>query len=469
MSETIPKTSPTPALELYRQRGCTLNALKMALPYGLAQNEKDLAKTFSRQLFQAVGSDKYRIRLIGLAEFDAYLTLALAKVDKIDDVKRWLEILERPESWYSQRLDEILPLLNKAVTKLASHIPKARNPSNEGAPRFVKTTCRDEFAIMASEAGLGAATLEGDATLVGARFFFEASFFLDDEPLSVLALLLNDDERLSRFLRNIGLADSAITAWFQTSRQSPADLAPLQAQLLLNNADGNWISVTPLLSVAATAWLSRWRRETLLENIDDTLSSHESKRPLYDIEAAEYGGTNARNIAAVLMDCSGTLYHPKVSTPKIRRDHVKQLLRRCHRPETLIAPKPLRGKTLSALIADYANLPNESLTAKLNAHIQSLLENLLSDIIDLRGLLDSESEQATAFQLEFNGIADNHRNLRFTLGSADAVDLKRIADTIVLGWLGEVEYFKGTAQRYQKIKQIVMDALQQSSPAEVAP
>lgn len=467
MSETIPKKPPMPALELYRQQGCKLNALKQALQHGLAQKEKDLAKTFSRQLFQAVGSDEYRMRLFGQAELDAYLTLALARVDKIDDVKFWLEILEHPDSWYSERMDAILPLLNKAVTKLASHIPKTRNPSNEGAPRFVKTPCSDACAVTAGEAALSTATLE-DATLVGARFFFESVFFLDGEPLSVLAFLLNDDQRLSRFLKNIGLSEAAITAWRQAAQQLPSHLSPLQAQLLLNDADDNWISVTPMLSVAVAAWLSHWRRETLLEDIDGTSTSHESKRPLFNIEAVEYGGTNARNIAAVLMDCSGTLYHPKIAAPTIRRDHVKQLLRRCHRPVALIVPKPLRGQTLAALTADYANLPNEALHAKLSAHIQTLLGTLLSDVIELHSLLDGESEDAMAFQLEFNGITNSHPNLRFALGNAGAADIKNIANTIVLGWLGEIEPFKGTAQRYHKIKQIVMDALQGSQLAEVA-
>lgn len=469
MPDTQAKTPPTPALELYRQQGCTLNALTQAIQHGLAHKEKDLAKTFARQLFQAVGSDEYRIRLHGFEELFVYLSLALAKVSKIDDLKRWLEILETPESSQAEYLDTSLALLNKAVTKLASHIPKTRNPSNEGAPRFVKTACRDEYAVTASEAALSAATLEGDATLVGARFFFESVFFLDDQAQSVLALLLSADQRLIRCLASIGLSETTITTWQQVVQQTPNQLSPLQAQLLLNDADDNWLSVTPMLSVAAAAWLSHWRRETLLEDQDGTFIPQESKRPLFDIEAAEYGGTNARNIAAVLMDCSGTLYHPKVAGPTIRRDYVKQLLRRCHRPDALISAKPLRGNPLATLTADYPQLPNEALQAKLATHIEALLGVLLSDIVDLRNLLDGESEDALAFQLAFERIGAGHRHLRFALGIADAVDLNTIAISIVTGWLGQVENFKGTAMRYQQISQLVLETLQRLQIPEVAP
>ncbi len=77
------------ALTLYQQQGCTLTALKQALTHGIVNKEKDLARTFQKQLFQAAGQDQYRLHLHGQNELTAALNLSLALVDKNDKTPDW--------------------------------------------------------------------------------------------------------------------------------------------------------------------------------------------------------------------------------------------------------------------------------------------------------------------------------------------------------------------------------------------
>ncbi len=362
-------------------------------------------------------------------------------------------MLEQPDYWNAVRLTRISILLNKAVSRLATHIPKARNPANEGAPQFAKVQCSDPSAISAGEATLAVATIEGDATLVGARFFFEFVFYLDQTPASVLDMLLNKDIRLSTFLKDIGLDETTINAWHGAVKQIPKQLSPLHAQLLLDNADGEWLSITPILSVAASSWLGQWRKERLY----DEGISYESTRPMFAIESAEYGGANARNIASIMMDFSGRQHHPKILPPPVKRDAQNRLARRIYRPASLINPKKLYGKTLNELSNDYSELPHQQLTQKLAGVIRNLLEDLLEDISLFRSLMDSEHDETLTFQNSLNEAPSTHRNLRFALGEADTQQIEEIVDRITFKWLGSIEQFDST--RYNKIKTLVAEQL----------
>lgn len=449
-----------PAISVYRQNGCTLAAFKQALQYGLSNKEKELAKTFKRQVFQAAGTDLFRIRIHNQAELFAILNLALALVDKNDNPENWLSILDQPDCWNAAKLTQISPLLNKAIARLASHIPKTRNPANEGAPRFPKPTSQDTSSISASEASLSAATLEGDAVLVGARFFFELVFYLEGTPSSVLAMLLNKDEKLFGFLRHIGMDETNIKAWQSSITHLPKQLSPLQAQLLLPDASGNWLSVSPMYSVAAASWLGQWRREQFFMLQDADSIEHEGSRPLFPIESAEYGGANARNVAAILMDFSGKQHHPRVLPPPCRRNTLTRLERLIHRPGNLIKPKTLYGKRLNDLSRpDSKDLNYQQTTQILNQHIENLLDEALSDIILIRSLLDSEHEEAIAFQKLYHSIAGKHPYLHFIQAEASAVELTTIAKNITHSWLGPYQEFKGGGERYNNIQAIVIEQL----------
>jgi hypothetical protein len=446
------KPPEIPALDIYQKNGCTLAAFKQALQHGIQTKEKDLAKTFKKQLFQAVGLDRFRIHCQNQTELHALLNLSLALVDKNDDPKQWLELLEQPDYWNAVRLTTIGNLLNKAVARLATHIPKTRNPANEGAPKFNKAPCRDNSAVTAGEASLALATIEGDATLVGARFFFEFVFFLEDKPCSVIALLLNKDAALTAYLLSIGIDETTIKQWQSVVTQLPRQLSPLHAQLLLKDANDEWLSITPMLSVAGASWIGQWRREAYLANGDGT-------RPLFSIESVEYGGTNARNIASLLMDFSGKQQHPKVLAPQVKRDTNARLERLIHRPSALINPKPLRGKILTALSNPYNELPNPQQTQKLSSLIENLLDDCLEDVTLIRSLLDSEHEEAQAFRNLFNSVPTTHPNLLFVQGEAGEEQIKAIGNAITGKWLGPLQEFKAGADRYNKIKKLIIDQL----------
>lgn len=446
-----------PALDIYQQQACTLTAFKNALHHGIANKEKELAKTFQKQLFQAAGLDKYRLHLNSDNDLTAILNLALAVVNKQNKPDEWLQILEQPDYWNAVKLTSISNLLNKAVKRLATHIPKVRNPGNEGAPRFLKSVCNDPAAISASEASLASTTIEGDATLVGARFFFEFVFYLDKKPSSVLELLLNKDTRLTAFLSHCGMDENTLNVWYSVIQQNPKHLSPLQAQLLFD-VNHKKISITPMFSVAASSWLGQWRKEQLASG-DSIL---EGTRPLFAIESAEYGGTNARNIAAILMDFSGRQHHPKVQQPPVKRGDLQRLIRLVHRPDSLINPKKLGVKSLNELRQDYLELPNESLTEKLDTVIANLLEDLLMDIFHICDLIGDDSPDAAFFQ----NLPDKHPYLRFALGTASEQDISRIAHNIVLNWLGILEESGIKADRYHKIIELVTTQLQNYSLME---
>lgn len=450
------KSKVIPALTVYQEEGCTLPALKKALAHGMENKEKDLTKTFKKQLFQAAGLDQYRLNLHNQSELNAALNLSLALVDKNDKAQDWLELLEQPDYWDAVRLTSISSLLNKAVKRLATHIPKARNPANEGAPKFAKAQCSDPSAIAAGEATLAVATIEGDATLVGARFFFEFVFYLEAVPTSVLEMLLNKDPRLSAFLNHIGLNEATVNAWRSAAKQTQKQLHPLHAQLLLANSDNEWLSITPMLSVATSSWLGQWRKELFYENE----LSHEGTRPLYAIESVEYGGTNARNIASILMDFSGRQHHPKILPPPVKRDANDRLERLIHRPGSLINPKKLYSKTLNELSKAYIELPNEQVTQKLASVIDDLLEDLLEDITLIKSLIDSEHEEALKFQRFFSAVPTTHPYLLYALGKASAEQIKTIGNAITHKWLGSLQEFKAGGDRYNKIKMLVTEQLQ---------
>jgi hypothetical protein len=450
------KPKVIPALTIYQEYGCTLAALKQALAHGMDNKEKDLAKTFKKQLFQAAGLDQYRLHLHNQSELNAALNLSLALVDKNDKAQDWLELLEQPDYWDAVRLTSISSLLNKAVKRLATHIPKARNPANEGAPKFAKVQCSDPSVIAAGEATLAVATIEGDATLVGARFFFEFVFHLEEVPTSVLEMLLNKDPRLSAFLNHIGLNEATVNAWRSAAKQTQKQLHPLHAQLLLANSDNEWLSITPMLSVATSSWLGQWRKELLYENE----LSHESTRPLFAIESVEYGGTNARNIASILMDFSGRQHHPKILPPPVKHDANDRLERLIHRPGSLINPKKLYSKTLNELSKAYSELPNEQVTQKLASVIDDLLEDLLEDITLIKSLIDSEHEEALKFQSFFSAVPTTHPYLLYALGKARAEQIKTIGNAITHKWLGPLQEFKAGGDRYNKIKTLVTEQLQ---------
>ena len=448
------------ALSLYQQHGCSLEALKLALQHGLNTKEKDLAKTFKRTIFQAAGVDALRIRLQDQAELWALLSLALFIVDKNDSPEDWLSLLEQAHYWQAAKLTRISPLLNKAVARLASHIPKTRNPANEGAPRFNKIPCNDKAVVSAGEASLAIATLEGDAVLVGARFFFEWVFYLHDKPSSVLAMLLERDEQLIGFLQHIGMDEANINAWFTAAKQLPKQLSPLQAQVLLTDANGDWLSLSPMYSVATASWLGQWRKEQFLLLQEDVISEQEGSRPLFRIESAEYGGTNARNVAAVLMDFSGKQQHPVVLSPPVQRHNLARLERLLHRPSSLVRPKALYGKILHELSKPAPpQLTYQQSTDRLTSLIENLLEEALTDVTLIRSLLDSEHEEAVAFQQLFHGVAGKHRNRQLILAEANVVELKDIAEYMTQRWLGPVQEFKGGGERYTHIRKIVFEKL----------
>ncbi len=441
------------ALHIYHQHGCTLSALKKALAYGIDNKEKVFEKTLLKQIIPAAGKDQYRLHLHGQSELNAALSLTLARVDKNVNPQDWLEILKQPDYWNAVRLTRISSLLNKAVKRLATHIPKVRNPANEGAPKFAKIQCSDPSAIAAGEATLAVATIEGDATGVVARFFFEFVFYLEEVPTSVLEMLLNKDPRLSQFLKHIGLDNTTVDAWHSTVKQTPKQLHPLHAQVLLANDNKEWLSITPMLSVATSSWLGQWRKELYYENE----LNHEGTRTLFAIESAEYGGTNARNIAAIMMDFSGNQYHPKVLPPPVKRDSVDRLVRLIHYPSSLINPKKLYGKPRNELSKAYSELPNQQLTQKLAGVIGYLLEDLLEDITHIKSLLDSENEEALTFQSLFNSVPKTDPNLFFALGNASEQQIEKIAYKIINKWLGSIETWDVT--RYNLIKELLKKQL----------
>ncbi|MGD0959249.1 MAG: hypothetical protein ABSB19_05515 [Methylomonas sp.] len=426
-----------------------------------------MAKTFKRIIFQAAGSDAFRIRLNNQTELWALLTLALAIVDKNDSPEEWLSLLEQPNYWHAAKLTRISPLLNKAVARLASHIPKTRNPANEGAPRFNKTPCKDAAVVSASEASLSLATIEGDAVLVGARFFFEWVFYLHDKPSSVLAMLLERDENLTGFLRQIGMDEANIKAWLTAVKQLPRQLSPLQAQVLLTDVNGDWLSLSPMYSVATASWLGQWRKEQFLLTQDDAITEQEGSRLLFRMESAEYGGTNARNVAAVLMDFSGKQQHPLVLPPPVRRHSLARLERLLHRPSSLIRPKALNGKILSELCRPAAtHLTYQQSTEMLSRLIENLLDEALTDITLIRSLLDSGHEEAVVFQNIYHSLTGKHPNLQLIQAEANDAELKDIAQYITHRWLGSLQAFKGGGERYTNIREIVAEQLHAYQLAE---
>jgi hypothetical protein len=193
----------------------------------------------------------------------------------------------------------------------------------------------------------------------------------------------------------------------------------------------------------------------------------EGTRPLFAIESIEYGGTNARNIASIMMDFSGRQHHPKILPPPVKRDAPARLERLIHRPGSLINPKKLYGKPLNELSKSYSELPNEQLTQKLTRVIDYLLEDLLEDITHIKSLIDSEHEEALTFQSCLNSVPTTHPYLLYAQGNASDEQIKAIGNTITVKWLGSLQEFKAGGERYNKIKTLVIERLQANMTREV--
>ena len=130
-----------------------------------------------------------------------------------------------------------------------------------------------------------------------------------------------------------------------------------------------------------------------------------------------------------------------------------------HRPDSLINPKKLYGKTLSELSNNYNELPNEQVTQKLVSVIDDLLEDLLEDVTLIKSLVDSEHEEALKFQRVINTVQTTHPYLLYALSKTNDEQIKAISNTITHKWLGSLQEFKAGGERYNKIKTLVTERL----------
>jgi hypothetical protein len=445
--------SEVTALSIYREAGKTIPALKTALdslaklPASKAKkkpsegkNEPPEAKTQLNELLkkiclaaQGMGDSIYLEpnELVVFAQF-----LIIACQDDRDSIKLLAALKQNPDEFRKLNTEVINSFLadsKKTVPKLFTHLQKTRNPDS-GVQAYVQIPVNDSTWVTVAQTETRRVSMPNIE--IYQRWFWEPTVIVSTISVQWIEVIRS----------NLTLD------WFwinSTGRQLPLpqtrvplSIDALSHQLLFENDDGSYVSITPLTTVGAISVLASSNSSKLLGRRSHTV---------------QYGGKKKSiNIAAIMMDRSGSIRHP-INVPWIPpRTPVETLMANHKEPRKLISRQILSEKDTELLFAPHVeSATNKARQSRLYALLEPLLERSCSNLVQWRDFMISQygnhtlSDGSTSFvKWAFNAsdlsnseaceLADSVLGL--TLPNYRTRDFQRWRELVDLtqAWLGAV-------------------------------
>jgi hypothetical protein len=368
------------ALERYRAGGKTFPALVCALEslavLSISMAEKQLDELLKKICLAAQGvRDSIFLETNELTAFAQFLMCAC---EKERDSEKLLAALKQNSMQFqelnSMAIEAFLAKSKKVVPKLVTHLQKSRNPDS-GVDAYVQIPRTDPnhwVSVAEIETRNVTAT---DANLVGQRWFWEPSVVVNKILVQWIEVLR---QNLSRDWFWVNANGSQLPL---PVNRLPTAIDALSHQLLFEIDDGAYVSITPLTAVGAVSVLA---------------SSNSSKILGRRVHLVEYGGTNAQNIAAIMMDRSGLIRHP-TNFPWIPpRVSIETLVAHSSNPIQLISRQFPTDNELSCLFAHHIeSATNKARTSRLFALIEPLLERSCATLVQWRDFVALQKEPLT--------------------------------------------------------------------------
>lgn len=397
------------ALALYRVEGknvtSLIGALESMATLSNAESSKQLDELIKKICLAGQGmQDSIHLGQDELLAFAQFLFVVCRKdVSATDLLGALKQTATQCRKLNKSEIIDFLATAKKVVPKLVTHLQKSRNPDAvvdsfvAGARSRVIGTTIDEIQTRRITAT--------DANLVGQRWFWEPTVWLDNS-LTQWVDVVATNKGLDWFWR---ITDSSELPLPKT--RLPTSVDSLSHQLLFEKGDGSYVSLTPLTSVGSLSMLA---------------SSTVSRLLWRDVHNVEYGGTNARNIAAIMMDRSGQIRHP-VNAPWIPpRLIVREAVFKKRNPTTFVRRHNLQEIEINRLFAIHVEqATNDSRTERLFGLLAPILEQSCVRLLQWREFIGGQgdvgqSDDATSL---FTKWANNSKQFSRTesLELADSV------------------------------------------------
>jgi hypothetical protein len=357
------------AFERYLEGGTNFSSLIAAIePLAAVPSSKattdELTELLKKLCLSAQGSRwAINLREAELTFFAQFLAVACEKERTPESLLKALK--SSPEDFRAASGVLISGFVTKAkdvVPKLVTHLQKTRNPDSK-VEVYVDAPLDSSVWAMGTEdiARLVSVT---DAQLVGQRWFWEATIRIGNKHrqwVDVIRLYENSEW----FWKNGDIKNLPAPR-----TRFPSFVGSLSHQILFEKSGGGFVSLTPLTSIGGLSQLA---------------SSSGADLIWRQVKTAEYGGTNARNIAALMMDRSGQIRHP-INAPWIApKRSTSELHSFSSKPNRLVKRVWLPEKAISRLFEPHiGQSTNASRAKRLWNLIEPILEASCEPLLELR-------------------------------------------------------------------------------------
>jgi hypothetical protein len=413
------KAKEATALELYVNGGKTFSSLVQALEAhvikeGSTSTALELKELLKKLCLSAQGS-RFAIHL-EQEEITKYFQFLMVATEKDVSASALLKALTCSgadfQVHFSEDIVSFLKLAKRVAPKLVTHIQKSRNPDSQ-VEVYVKNETTVELGTLSGGTHTRSVTVT-DAQIVGQRWFWEATAWINGLHEQTISLIAKNPH-LDWFWKGSSFSELSLP-----TERFPSQVGALSHQLLFESDNGGYVSLTPLTSVAGLSQLAA---------SDAADGAWKKLRP------AEYGGTNARNIAAFMMDRSGQIRHP-INAPWIPPR--KELdLKNLHlkRPESLVSKPRLQETVITSLFSEHLlSATNENRRQRLMNVLEPLLLRACEALIMAREIQiesNDSTEESIDHHIFFKWIYSN-QPLRKS-------ELEELAEAILSRMIGDLK------------------------------
>jgi hypothetical protein len=424
MATKIEKPKEATPLEIYTTGGKKYSSLVKALQ-SLTERPPTTAtaaelKELLKKLCLSAQGSRYAIHLeqSELADFAQFLMVATEKEASATSLLKALTCSRNDfHVTFSAAIIEFLKAAKRVVPKLVTHIQKSRNPDSQVE---AYASCEPKLTYGTLSSGLHTRSVTvTDAQIVGQRWFWEATAYVDGKHEQLISYVEKHPD-LQWFWSGGNFDDLPLP-----SERFPNYVGALSHQLLFELASGEYVSLTPLTSISGLTQLAA-------SNASDATWKRQ--------RAAEYGGANARNIAAFMMDRSGVIKHP-MNTPWIPPRNQKGITGfHLTRPEHLVAKAKLSKIVIESLFSEH----NEAAT---NSNRRQRLMNILEPILtQTAAALIAARETHLEGKLTSADSASGHIYLKWIFAETPMrrSELEELAETILTKACGELRVLNFT-------------------------
>lgn len=366
------KVAAPSAVDTFVAQGMTFEALENTLKYidelGGTKAEDEL-KTLLKKLCLSAQGSRYALRLseAQLPKLTQMLLLVCETDYKAADLIQALcadAVGFRKQNHAA--IESFVKTAEKVVPKLVTHIQKTRNPDSQ-ISLFKSAPLTSKTYAVGSSSGVRRISAT-DAQLVGQRWFWEVSVVVNKTHRQLI-------DAINSSLKS---ANNGNWPWSTPEARelpSPKDEFPktvgaLSHQIFFHAPAGKYICLTPLTSVGG---------------LSELVSSEAAALAWRRTRSAEYGGANARNIAAFMMDRSGQIRHPNNSPWIAPKSTPISLLGFLKYPDRLVSKAWLTTLTEEALLLPHIDAANnQSRHVRLSKLLEPVLKTSCDKLLELR-------------------------------------------------------------------------------------